>query len=88
MQAGGAAGPQFTRILAAAPGAVLSTDLWFDLLEADHKLQEPRPDQVLLLRIKEMDWSTTGLCLDPLKMTSLPSTMVDFKQGRTGAGER
>ena len=30
-----------------------------------------------------MDWSTTGLCLDPLKMTSLPSTTVDF--GSRGA---
>ena len=35
--AGGAAGPQFTRILTAAPEPVLSSDLWFDLLEADHE---------------------------------------------------
>ena len=29
---GGNAGPQFTRIINAAPGAVLAEDLWFDLL--------------------------------------------------------
>ena len=33
---GGNAGPQFRRIINAAPGAVLAEDLWFDLLEIDH----------------------------------------------------
>ena len=66
----------------------LSSDLWFDLLEADHKTAgAPLGQGMTPTDQGDGLVNCTGLCLDPLKMTSLPSTTVDFKQDRMGAGE-